>query len=73
MGPPTRHAVTLAGILGRAPRVCFVATACQEDLRWVSGDVDVSRLIDEQTVGVSTLGVYAALGGENGVIKIALQ
>jgi hypothetical protein len=38
----------------------------------VSGDGDVSRLIDEQTVGVSTLGVFAALGGENGLVEIAL-
>jgi hypothetical protein len=45
----------------------------QEDLTYVSGDADVSRLIDEQTVGVSTLGVFAALGGENGAIKIALS
>ena len=45
----------------------------QEDLTYVSGDADVSRLIDEQTVGVSTLGIYAALGGENGVVKFAIQ
>ena len=45
----------------------------QEDLTYVGGDGDVSRLIDEQTVGVSTLGVFAALGGENGVVKIALS
>ncbi len=28
VGPLTRHAVDLAGVEGRAPRVCFLATAC---------------------------------------------
>ena len=28
LGPLTRYAVDLAGVAGRAPRVCFVATAC---------------------------------------------
>ena len=30
-GPLTRHAVELAGVDGRAPRVCFVGTACGDD------------------------------------------
>lgn len=28
VGPLTRYAVDLAGVAGRAPRVCFLATAC---------------------------------------------
>jgi peptidase E len=35
VGPLTRHAVELAGVTGRAPRVCFVATASAEDPRTV--------------------------------------
>jgi len=31
VGPLTRHAVELAGVTGRAPRVCFLATACGDD------------------------------------------
>lgn len=31
VGPLTRHAVDLAGVTGRAPRVCFVPTACGDD------------------------------------------
>lgn len=30
-GPLTHHAVDLAGVAGRAPRVCFVPTACGDD------------------------------------------
>jgi peptidase E len=36
VGPLTRHAVELAGVTGRAPRVCFLATACGDDGRLVS-------------------------------------
>jgi peptidase E len=35
VGPLTRYAVELAGVTGRAPRVCFVATASAEDPRTV--------------------------------------
>ena len=31
VGPLTRYAVELAGVTGRAPRVCFLATASAED------------------------------------------
>jgi peptidase E len=31
VGPLTRHAVELAGVTGRAPRVCFLGTACGDD------------------------------------------
>ncbi|NYI92547.1 peptidase E [Amycolatopsis endophytica] len=33
VGPLTRHAVDLAGVTGRAPRVCFLGTACGDDRR----------------------------------------
>lgn len=36
VGPLTRHAVELAGVTGRAPRVCFLATACGDDGRLIS-------------------------------------
>ena len=36
VGPLTRHAVELAGVTGRAPRVCFVATASGDDPRLIS-------------------------------------
>jgi len=31
VGPLTHHAVELAGVSGRAPRVCFLATACGDN------------------------------------------
>jgi peptidase E len=36
VGPLTRHAVELARVAGRAPRVCFLATACGDDGRLIS-------------------------------------
>ncbi len=36
VGPLTRHAVELAGIAGRAPRVCFLATASNDDRRLIT-------------------------------------
>ena len=36
VGPLTRYAVELAGVTGRAPRVCFLATACGDDGRLIS-------------------------------------
>ena len=36
VGPLTRHAVDLANVAGRAPRVCFLATACGDDGRLIS-------------------------------------
>ena len=36
VGPLTRHAVALAHVTGRAPRVCFLATACGDDERLIA-------------------------------------
>lgn len=36
IGPLTRHAVDLAGTTGRAPRVCFLATAVGDDPRLIN-------------------------------------
>lgn len=36
VGPLTHHAVGLAGVTGRAPRVCFLPTACGDDPRLVT-------------------------------------
>ena len=36
VGPLTRYAVELAGVVGRSPRVCFLATASGEDPRLIS-------------------------------------
>jgi peptidase E len=36
VGPLTRYAVELAGVVGRAPRVCFLATASNEDRRLIT-------------------------------------
>lgn len=36
VGPLTRHAVELAGVTGRAPRVCFLATACGDEARLIT-------------------------------------
>ncbi|RKT86562.1 Peptidase E [Saccharopolyspora antimicrobica] len=36
VGPLTRFAVDLAGVTGRAPRVCFLGTACGDDSRLIS-------------------------------------
>ena len=35
VGPLTRFAVDLAGVVGRAPRVCFLGTACGDDHRLI--------------------------------------
>ena len=36
VGPLTHHAVALAGVTGRAPRVCFVPTASGDDPRLIT-------------------------------------
>jgi peptidase E len=36
VGPLTRYAVELAGVTGRAPRVCFLGTACGDDSRLIA-------------------------------------
>ncbi|HZZ46864.1 MAG TPA: peptidase E [Pseudonocardia sp.] len=36
VGPLTRYAVELAGVTGRAPRVCFLATACGDESALIS-------------------------------------
>lgn len=43
-GPLTRYAVELAGVAGRAPRVCFLATACGDDSRLLTTFHDNARL-----------------------------
>lgn len=42
-GPLTHHAVELAGVSGRAPRVCFVPTACGDDARLVREFYDAAH------------------------------
>lgn len=44
----------------------------KQDLEVNSGDADVSRLVLEQQVGETWRGVYAAIGGEDGAVKINL-
>jgi hypothetical protein len=36
VGPLTRYAIELAGVTGRAPKVCFLATACADDARLIN-------------------------------------
>jgi peptidase E len=36
VGPLTRYAIELAGESGRAPKVCFLATACADDARLIN-------------------------------------
>lgn len=36
VGPLTRYAVELSGVVGRAPRVCFLATASNDDRRLIT-------------------------------------
>ena len=40
VGPLTRHAVELAGVTSRAPRVCFLGTACGDDSRLLTAFYD---------------------------------
>lgn len=44
VGPLTRYAVELAGVTGRAPRVCFLATACGDDSRLLATFHDNARI-----------------------------
>ncbi len=43
VGPLTRHAVDLAGVQGRAPRVCFLATACGDQPEIIRDFYDMAR------------------------------
>ncbi len=43
-GPLTRHAVDLAGVDGRAPRVCFIGTACGDDAALLRTFHEVAQL-----------------------------
>jgi len=43
VGPLTRFAVDLAGVNGRAPRVCFLGTACGDDPRLIMTFYDNAR------------------------------
>jgi peptidase E len=40
VGPLTRYAVELAGVTGRAPRVCFLGTACGDDRSLIAAFYD---------------------------------
>lgn len=42
VGPLTRHAVDLAGVTGRAPRVCFLATACGDNPELIRNFYDMA-------------------------------
>lgn len=44
VGPLTTHAVELAGVTGRAPRVCFLPTACGDDRGLVADFHAAARL-----------------------------
>ncbi len=48
VGPLTRHAVELAGVTGRAPRVCFLATATGDD-RGVVADFAAAAALEGWT------------------------
>lgn len=43
-GPLTRHALELAGVIGRAPRVCFIGTACGDDAALLRTFHEVAQL-----------------------------
>ena len=43
VGPLTRYAVDLAGVDGRAPRVCFLATACGDNPQVVRDFYDMAQ------------------------------
>jgi peptidase E len=43
-GPLTRHALDLAGVDGRAPRVCFIGTACGDDAALLRTFHEVAQL-----------------------------
>jgi peptidase E len=44
VGPLTRHAVDLAGVAGRAPKVCFLATACGDNPGLIRDYYDMAHL-----------------------------
>lgn len=43
VGPLTNHAVDLAGVEGRAPRVCFLATACGDNPQIIRDFYDMAH------------------------------
>jgi peptidase E len=45
VGPLTRYAVDLAGVTGRAPRVCFLATACGDNPQVIRDFYDMAQLV----------------------------
>jgi peptidase E len=44
IGPLTRHAVELAGVTGRAPRVCYVGTAAGDSTEGIRNFYDMAQL-----------------------------
>lgn len=44
VGPLTSYAVDLAGVTGRAPRVCFLATACGDNPALIRDFYDMAQL-----------------------------
>ena len=44
VGPLTDYALELAGVTGRAPRVCFLATACGDSSELLRSFYDAARL-----------------------------
>ncbi|UMG93615.1 peptidase E [Nocardioides sp. TF02-7] len=45
VGPLTSYAVELAGVSGRAPRVCFLATACGDNPQVIRDFYDMAQLV----------------------------
>ena len=43
VGPLTHHAVELAGVGGRAPRVCYVPTAAGDSAEWIHHFYDMAQ------------------------------
>jgi peptidase E len=43
VGPLTRYAVELSGVTGRAPRVCFLATACGDNPQMIRDFYDMAQ------------------------------
>ena len=43
VGPLTEFAIELSGVAGRAPRVCFIGTACGDDPRLIAAFYDAAQ------------------------------
>src|SRR5687768_990384 len=44
VGPLTEHAIELSGVTGRAPKVCFVPTACGDNPNLIADFYDAAML-----------------------------